>query len=568
MSQYGKLLLTVQDAPDQEFLMSKSEITIGRSTINDIQLAGSRISRFHARIDCSPSGCTLADLGSSNGTYLNGSRIDKASLTPGDRIQIGGSSFVFLPAAAELEDEGLTQIASEQEFELTLDRSALPMALNDTAHPSLVVYAPDRTWDLSLADGSLEIGRSLENDLVLNYPKVSRRHAHLERDRDGFVLRDLGSTNGTWLGAGRIQERRLQSGDSFRIGPVQLVYKAPFAQEELTYVDTGLLGRPPRNNPVVFVPGIMGSQLWLGSELVWPNVKVLIRQPELFVYREDTRLEPRGIVNEVVVVPNLIKQDQYSRLGDYLVEELGYVRDETLLEFAYDWRQDVRISARKLAEAVANWKAPRPITLIAHSLGTLVSRYYVERLGGKAEVGRLILMGGPHSGSPKIASNLISGLKLLPFGLMGDRLGQVIASFPSCYQILPTYACAQDENGQEVHLLEDESWVQESLRPLLRSAREFRRELGNYSSVPTISIFGYGLKTITQLRVRRAEQGRWTGVDFEVTPQGDSAVPERSAVLPGTEIHPVQQYHGSLFVDADVRMRLKLELLESGMVKS
>src|SRR5690606_35753595 len=107
-------------------------------------------------------------------------------------------------------------------------------------------------------------------------------------------------------------------------------------------------------------------------------------QPEFFSYTENPQLEARGIVNEVVIVPNLIKQEQYSRMGDYLVEELGYVRGETLLEFAYDWRQDVRISARHLAESVANWKALRPITLIGHSLGTLVSRYYVERLGGKA----------------------------------------------------------------------------------------------------------------------------------------------------------------------------------------
>jgi hypothetical protein len=41
---------------------------------------------------------------------------------------------------------------------------------------------------------------------------------------------------------------------------------------------------------------------------------------------------------------------------------------------------------------------------------------------------------------------------------------------------------------------------------------------------------------------------------------GDSTIPEHSAVLPGSEIHPVQQYHGSLFVDNDVKMRLKLEL--------
>jgi hypothetical protein len=46
-----------------------------------------------------------------------------------------------------------------------------------------------------------------------------------------------------------------------------------------------------------------------------------------------------------------------------------------------------------------------------------------------------------------------------------------------------------------------------------------------------------------------------------VEPSGDSSVPERSAVLPQTEIHPVQQYHGTLFNDNDVKMRLKLELL-------
>ena len=37
-------------------------------------------------------------------------------------------------------------------------------------------------------------------------------------------------------------------------------------------------------------------------------------------------------------------------------------------------------------------------------------------------------------------------------------------------------------------------------------------------------------------------------------------IPDHSAILDGSEIHPVQQYHGSLFVDNDMKMRLKLEL--------
>jgi len=60
--------------------------------------------------------------------------------------------------------------------------------------------------------------------------------------------------------------------------------------------------------------------------------------------------------------------------------------------------------------------------------------------------------------------------------------------------------------------------------------------------------------------VRRDSEGRWEKVDLALEPGGDNTIPERSAVLEGSEIHPVQQYHGALYVDNDVKMRLKLEL--------
>ncbi len=75
---------------------------------------------------------------------------------------------------------------------------------------------------------------------------------------------------------------------------------------------------------------------------------------------------------------------------------MGYEREKNFIEFAYDWRQDVRQSARDLAKFIEGWNVQGPITIIAHSLGTLVSRYYVEMLGGKKKVGRLMLIGGPH----------------------------------------------------------------------------------------------------------------------------------------------------------------------------
>jgi pimeloyl-ACP methyl ester carboxylesterase len=210
--------------------------------------------------------------------------------------------------------------------------------------------------------------------------------------------------------------------------------------------------------------------------------------------------------------------------------------------------------------SLESWDVPRPVTIIAHSLGCLVSRYFVERLGGKDQVERLILLGGPHYGAPKMISTLLRGPGLLPFGLMNVRLRALLASFPSGYQVLPTYASVEDQNGEQINLLEDETWATEDQLPSLRLARAFRRDLPARSSVPTVSIFGYGLKTISKVIAHRNRDGRIEKMDFHEEAVGDGSVPAVSAVLRRSEIHPVRQDHGSLYVDNDVRMRLKLEL--------
>ena len=68
------------------------------------------------------------------------------------------------------------------------------------------------------------------------------------------------------------------------------------------------------------------------------------------------------------------------------------------------------------------------------------------------------------------------------------------------------------------------------------------------------------MKTISSVRLKRDAAGKISDIAYTSQPSGDSTILEKSAVLDGTEIHPVQQYHGSLFVDNDVKMRLKLEL--------
>jgi pSer/pThr/pTyr-binding forkhead associated (FHA) protein len=556
---FGKLVVVTMGGPGQEYELNKSSIALGRAMINDIPLGDARLSRSHARLECGPSGCLIVDLGSSNGTRLNGNRVEKAELSPGDTITIGNTSLRY-EAAHRHDEQELTRIDTDADLDLAIDQESLPMAINETNIARLVVFTSDRTWEVPLKNvDSLTLGRADDNQVVIESSKVSRHHAHLLRKGKIFVLRDLGSTNGTWLHDRRVDEAILQEGEVLRLGNAQIIYKSGFSSEALMIADEQLEKMLTRR-PVVFVPGLMGSELWQGSERVWPKVKYLFKHPEIYRLSPESKLEARGIVDQVVVVPNLIKLDQYNRLGDYLVEDLGFERGVDYFEFAYDWRQDLRTSARQLVQLIDRLNLGRPVTVIAHDLGTLVSRYYIERLGGKNHVDRLILMGGPHKGVPKALSSLLVPSDGSTFGKLGERLCQVMATFYTSYQVLPVYPCATDQEGEKVNLFEIDDWLSDEQRPLLAAARQFRRELGNHSSVPAISIFGYGLKTISGLSFHRDSKGRMGELVYWQEPIGDSNIPQSSAVLEDTEIYPVQQYHGSLFVDHDVKMRLKLEL--------
>jgi pSer/pThr/pTyr-binding forkhead associated (FHA) protein len=557
---FDKLVMMQQDYEGIEFVLEKANVTLGRATINEIVLLhDSKVSRHHARIDKKETGLTIVDLGSTNGTYVNGKRVGSSTLVPGDVIKLGDTVFRFESGLPQIEPD-VIPLDSEEDLEKTLCRTTFSMTLKDTEIPRFAVHTPDKTWEVSMAGEALSIGRHPQSDIVLDQPMVSRHHARIEKRGEAFIIRDLGSTNGTFVGGRRTDERALQDCDAIVIGNARLVFKHKFSSEDLTL--TGLPRGPKKmkRHPVVFIPGLTGSELWRGSERVWPNPKLFFTQPQQLRLSENNPLEARAVVGEVVIVPNLIKLDRYSRLSDYLEESLEYERGKDLFEFPYDWRQDCRLAAKQLATAIDSWKISPPVVIIAHSMGCLVSRYYVERLGGKKRVSRMIFLGGPHYGSPQALMTLLFGPKLLPFGLLGERLRKVISTFPSMYQLLPTYPCAEDQKKQSIDLLSDETWLLEEQRPLLRTAREFRKELGTHCSVPSISIFGYGIKTVTRVKVNRNPQGRWQNVDFGSEEGGDATVPEQSAIVEGSEIHPVQQAHGALYVDRDVKKRLKVEL--------
>ena len=94
--------------------------------------------------------------------------------------------------------------------------------------PCLVVlYGAQLGRRITLGDEPITLGRSPGCDLVAEVDDVSREHCRILPYNDGYLLRDLGSTNGTWLDDRRIAGRRdapLQSGARIRIGSLILKY--------------------------------------------------------------------------------------------------------------------------------------------------------------------------------------------------------------------------------------------------------------------------------------------------------------------------------------------------------
>ena len=103
--------------------------------------------------------------------------------------------------------QGTSAISAEEAKRHGLAREVVELVLEDRAHPLE-------------GRGPWSIGRSEENDIVISNPNVSRRHARLSRSQNGFVIEDLGSTNGTLLDGAPIDRERIESGDELTFGGV------------------------------------------------------------------------------------------------------------------------------------------------------------------------------------------------------------------------------------------------------------------------------------------------------------------------------------------------------------
>jgi pSer/pThr/pTyr-binding forkhead associated (FHA) protein len=106
------------------------------------------------------------------------------------------------------------------------ERSASPVDRGAT-QPMLVVEKGHEVGErFEIRGPSLTLGRDPASDVFLNDVTVSRQHAVIETIDSEITIRDVGSLNGTYVNGVRVDEARLQHGDSVQVGRFQMVFLA------------------------------------------------------------------------------------------------------------------------------------------------------------------------------------------------------------------------------------------------------------------------------------------------------------------------------------------------------
>lgn len=173
-----------------------ASFVIGRAPGCDLVIEDTASSRRHCAVERAGSGHRLVDLKSSNGTRLNGARVESSALKDGDAIQIGNEVIRFVADSADVAEIVLDEPAGGATFALRIrDGESIP-----------------------LPPGRHSLGRAAKNTIVLEGTGVSALHAEIRVEGFEAFVKDLGSTNGTFVNGARVKESPLSHGDAVRFG--------------------------------------------------------------------------------------------------------------------------------------------------------------------------------------------------------------------------------------------------------------------------------------------------------------------------------------------------------------
>lgn len=321
---------------------------------------------------------------------------------------------------------------------------------------------------------------------------------------------------------------------------------------------------------VMVLPGLMGTELDSvdasgDSDLVWVNFFRIIDGR-----MADLRLTPNG---DPLPPPPAVKLKQVYRKV-YLPLLMTLQARWQTRPFPFDWRRDIDGSAAALAEDVKSWANGEPVHLVAHSMGGLVARRFIQKFPdvwstmqdttGAGQGGRLVMMGTPNRGSLAAClaltgeEGIVKKLALLDGQHNRQQLLEILNTFLGTYQILPTPLL--DLGDDHKKLFQAATWgtlpVQQGL---LDRAKAFITDLEPVLD-PGRMLYVAGYNQETPHRVIVDGPGRF---HYLSTLDGDGRVTHELGLLPGVKTFWVVEAHGDLPKNAKVLAGIH-DLLQKG----
>jgi pimeloyl-ACP methyl ester carboxylesterase len=319
---------------------------------------------------------------------------------------------------------------------------------------------------------------------------------------------------------------------------------------------------------------ISGQALWQAAksfggsveELAVPRHDPVKQAPETAIVATRVILDFHGVLG-------LGKIDGYTDVARTILDNFEVTCGQGFEWFPYDWRLSNRHSARCLAEFVEPrlkaWRrshgSDARVVFVAHSMGGLVARYYLEVLDGGhwRDCRALLTFGTPYRGSLAAADYLANGYK--KWGVRLSTLTQMMRSCPSLYELLPTYR-AIHANGQWKRV--DECGALPNMdQEYLKAAAAFHREINDaadghrkeaaylregYLIRPFVGVGQTTLQSavLTEGKLITAPALPGWVKDKAAHEGGDGTVPRASAVPVELSLEAVESYvgerHGSL----------------------
>jgi|GEM_PF-2474155 len=203
-----------------------------------------------------------------------------------------------------------------------------------------------------------------------------------------------------------------------------------------------------RRIPVIIIPGILGSELSNGSDLIWPDLGQMFGDIGDEFMSAALGLDSSGdSINQVTVgsaVETMLDGVRFAEVNIFQdlhqqLENDQYVDNANLSFFPYDWRLDLDETKDLLKQKIDAVKAQTgasKVNLVAHSMGGLLVKDYLSQYG-KSSVDKLIFVGTSHLGAPKAAKALTVGDRFNVPVLAESAMKGLALNAPAVYELLP-----------------------------------------------------------------------------------------------------------------------------------